>query len=46
MAMLWALAYSDGSVSLLDIATIADVDFADLRTAASVLRGAGLLRES
>lgn len=43
MAMLWTLAYSDGSTSLLDIATIADMDFADLRAASTSLTGAGLL---
>ena len=46
MAMLWTLAYADGSTSLLDIARIAGVDFAELRTAATVLEGAGLLRET
>jgi aminopeptidase-like protein len=44
MAMLWTLAYSDGSVSLLDIAETADMDFADIRTAAKTLSGADLLR--
>jgi aminopeptidase-like protein len=46
MAMLWTLGYADGSTSLLDIARTAGVDFADLRTAAKVLEGAGLLRET
>jgi aminopeptidase-like protein len=43
MAMLWTLAYSDGSASLLDIADTAEMDFADIRTAAATLSGAGLL---
>jgi aminopeptidase-like protein len=43
MSMLWALAYTDGSASLLDIADVAERDFADLRTAADALHGAGLL---
>ncbi len=43
MAMLWVLAYSDGETSVLDIATVADVDFAGLRAAADTLEGAGLL---
>jgi len=43
MAMLWVLAYSDGSTSLLDIASIAGSDFAGLRGAASALLAAGLL---
>ena len=43
MAMLWVLAYSDGSASLLDIATIAGTDFAGLRGAASALEATGLL---
>lgn len=43
MAMLWTLAYSDGATSLLDIATTAGMEFADLRSAASALAGAGLL---
>jgi len=46
MAMLWTLAYTDGSTSLLDIATIADLDFAQLRAAATALTGAGLLSEA
>ena len=45
MAMLWALAYSDGSASLLDIAAVADTDFAQLRAAAAALAGADLLAE-
>jgi aminopeptidase-like protein len=43
MAMLWVLAYCDGSTSLLDIASIAGSDFAALRRAASALLTAGLL---
>ncbi len=43
MAMLWTLAYSDGSTSLLDIATLADLRFADIRAAADTLAGARLL---
>ena len=45
MAMLWTLAYADGSTTLLETAVRADVDFAELRAAAGVLEGAGLLRE-
>jgi aminopeptidase-like protein len=44
MAMLWVLAYADGSTSLLDTAAVAGVDFADLRAAAGVLGTAGLVR--
>jgi aminopeptidase-like protein len=43
MAMLWVLAYSDGSTSLLDVASVAGTDFADLRAAAGTLEAAGLL---
>lgn len=43
MAMLWALAYSDGRTSLLDIAERADLDFALLDSAATDLVGGGLL---
>ena len=43
MAMLWTLAYADGTTSLLDTAVTAEVDFAKLRAAASVLQGADLL---
>ena len=43
MAMLWVLAYSDGSMSLLDIASVAGADFAALRGAAGTLEAAGLL---
>jgi aminopeptidase-like protein len=43
MAMLWVLAYSDGSTSLLDVASVAGTDFADLRAAAGTLESAGLL---
>ena len=46
MAMLWTLAYSDGSVSLLDIADLSDMDFAAIRTASTTLLGAGLLAET
>jgi aminopeptidase-like protein len=45
MAMLWALAYSDGSASLLDIAVESDMDFAELRAAGAALAGAGLLED-
>lgn len=43
MAMLWTLAYSDGDTSLLDIAELADLDFAQLDAAAANLVGGGLL---
>jgi aminopeptidase-like protein len=43
MAMLWVLAYSDGSTSLLDIASVAGTDFTSLRRAAGTLEAAGLL---
>ncbi|WP_138735716.1 DUF4910 domain-containing protein [Modestobacter excelsi] len=43
MAMLWVLAYADGSTSLLDTAAVAGVDFAGLRAAAGTLEAAGLL---
>jgi len=43
MAMLWTLAYSDGSTSLLDIARLADMDFAHVRTASDTLLDAALL---
>ncbi len=43
MAMLWVLAYSDGSASLLDIAAVGGTDFADVRGAAASLHAAGLL---
>jgi aminopeptidase-like protein len=43
MAMLWVLAYSDGSASLLDIASVSGTDFAGLRSAAADLEAAGLL---
>jgi aminopeptidase-like protein len=43
MAMLWVLAYSDASTSLLDIASVAGIDFPDLRGAAGILEAAGLL---
>jgi aminopeptidase-like protein len=46
MAMLWTLGYSDGTTSLLDVATVADMPFSDIRAAAGVLVGAGLLEES
>jgi aminopeptidase-like protein len=45
MAMLWTLAYSDGSTSLLDIAGVADMGFPDIRAAADTLTGAALLRD-
>lgn len=43
MAMLWVLAYSDGSTSLLDVASVSGTDFAGLRAAAADLEAAGLL---
>jgi aminopeptidase-like protein len=43
MAMLWTLAYADGSTSLVEVADIADLDFALIRAAADDLLGAGLL---
>ena len=43
MAMLWALACSDGHTSLLEIAERADLDLALLDVAATDLEGAGLL---
>ena len=43
MAMLWTLAYSDGTCSALEIAATADLDFADIRQAVSTLTTAGLL---
>lgn len=45
MAMLWALGYSDGATSLLDISEIAGMPFAALREAATKLSGPGLLVE-
>jgi aminopeptidase-like protein len=44
LAMLWALAWSDGETSLLGIAEKADLDFAQLRVAADDLVRAGLLK--
>ena len=46
MAMLWTLGYSDGSATLLDIADRADLDFAQVCSAASDLAGAGLLERA
>jgi aminopeptidase-like protein len=46
MAMLWTLAYSDGSTPLLKVAATADMDFAQLRAAAAALADAGLLEEA
>ena len=43
MAMLWTLAYADGSTSLVEVADLADLDFALIRAAADDLLGAGLL---
>lgn len=43
MAMLWALALSDGSTSLLAVARRAGLPFADVQRAAGKLAGAGLL---
>jgi aminopeptidase-like protein len=45
MALLWVLNLSDGSHSLLDVATRADVDFATIHAAAELLRAHGLLAE-
>lgn len=45
MAMLWTLGYSDGSTSLLEIATIAGMSFSDIRAAADTLAGADLLAD-
>jgi aminopeptidase-like protein len=46
MAMLWTLGYSDGSATLLDIADRADLDFAQVCSAATDLAGAGLLERA
>jgi aminopeptidase-like protein len=46
MAMLWTLGYSDGCATLLDIADRADLDFAQVCTAAADLAGAGLLERA
>jgi aminopeptidase-like protein len=43
MAMLWTLAYADGSTSLVEVADLADLDFDQVRRAADDLIGAGLL---
>lgn len=43
MAMLWTLAYADGTTSLLEVAERADLDFALIRRAADDLVDAGLL---
>lgn len=43
MALLWVLNYSDGSHTLLDIATRSGIPFADVRLAADALEKAGLL---
>jgi aminopeptidase-like protein len=43
MAMLWTLAYADGSTSLVEVADLADLDFEQVRRAADDLLGAGLL---
>ncbi len=43
MAMLWVLAYSDGTCTLLDIASRSETDFAAVRSAAENLASAGLL---
>jgi aminopeptidase-like protein len=45
MAMLWTLAYADGSTSLLDISEISGMPFAAVRDAATKLSGPGLLVE-
>jgi aminopeptidase-like protein len=46
MALLWVLNLSDGTHSLLDIATRADLDFWTIRDAADMLREHGLLVEA
>lgn len=43
MAMLWTLAYADGTTSLVEVAELADLEFAQVRRAADDLLGAGLL---
>ena len=43
MAMLWILAFCDGTSSLLDIASRSQTDFAVIRRAADDLAGAGLI---
>lgn len=43
MAMLWTLAYADGTTSLVEVADLADLDFSQVRAAADDLLGAGLL---
>jgi aminopeptidase-like protein len=45
MAMLWTLAYADGSTSLLEISEISGMPFADVRDAAAKLSVPGLLVE-
>jgi len=43
MAMLWTLAYADGTTSLVEIAELAGLDFSQVRHAADDLLEAGLL---
>ena len=43
MAMLWTLGYADGETSLLRVAQLAHLDFAQVRRAADDLLEAGLL---
>jgi aminopeptidase-like protein len=43
MAMLWTLAYADGTSSLVEVADLANLDFHHIRRAADDLLGAGLL---
>jgi aminopeptidase-like protein len=43
MAMLWTLGYADGETSLLQVADLAGLDFAQVRRAADDLLAAGLL---
>lgn len=45
LALLWVLNLSDGSHTLLDIATRSGLRFALIKTAADALHGSGLLRE-
>ncbi|HSJ20281.1 MAG TPA: winged helix-turn-helix domain-containing protein, partial [Nocardioidaceae bacterium] len=45
MAMLWTLAYADGSTSLLEISEVSGLPFAAVRDAAAKLSVPGLLVE-
>jgi aminopeptidase-like protein len=46
LALLWVLSLSDGSASLLDVASRAGLPFAAVAAAAAALHGAGLLAEA